>query len=129
MTKLRALGILLALVAAPALASADDNEMTLDQVPAKVKATIEMQVGDGKLEDIDKTKIGDKTVFEAEFTDKHDQRFEIVVAEDGKLLGRSLEKQQPKSEPRTEADPQDQPDDEMYPEPQPEPLPEPAPEG
>jgi len=64
--------------------------VTLDQTPAAVQATLIKQVGDGKLEGIDKETKDGKTTYEADAI-IGGKEYEINVAEDGTLLGKKLE--------------------------------------
>jgi hypothetical protein len=89
-TKLKVFGVAVALTGMSSLATAD-TDMSLDKLPAKAKATIEKQIGDGKLDDIDEEKRMNQTVFEVEYTSAKGAHFEIVVAENGKLLDKRAE--------------------------------------
>jgi hypothetical protein len=69
----------------------DANELTIHQVPAPVKATINKEAGkDGKVGDIEKKTEDGKTVYEAELT-LGDKKYELKVAEDGKLISKELD--------------------------------------
>jgi len=72
----------------------DDGErevkVTLDQVPAAVKAAILKAAGGAKIKEIEKEVKKGKVVYEAEFV-ADGKEIEIKVAPDGKLLGRKVE--------------------------------------
>ena len=75
----------------PALADMED-EVKIEDVGEKAKAAIEKQVGkDGKIEDIEREQRKSKTVYEVEYRDAKGAKYEIVVAEDGKLLDKRPE--------------------------------------
>jgi uncharacterized membrane protein YkoI len=111
MMKPRILGIVLALIGAPAIANADDRpapkekppqpsqttpegedissddkQVQLENVPKQAKATIEKQIAGGTLTEIEEETRANQTVYEVEYRDAKNQRFELVVADDGKLL-------------------------------------------
>lgn len=73
------------LAAWPASATAD--EVSIDQVPPAVRATIEREVGKGRLEEIERETRNGRTVYEVEFERDGKDR-EIHVAEDGTVLKR-----------------------------------------
>ena len=64
--------------------------MTLDQVPAAVKATILKESAGGKITEIERETTNGKTIYEAEFILDGDE-IEITIAPDGTLLGREVE--------------------------------------
>jgi len=70
----------------------DDGEkdVTLDQVPAAVKATILKEAAGSKVEEIEAETRGGRTVYEAEWHEGG-KEIEIKVAPDGKLLKREVE--------------------------------------
>ncbi len=67
-----------------------EEKVTLDQVPAAVKATILKEAADGKVGDVEREVKGGKTVYEAD-VEKDGKEFELKVAEDGTLLARKAE--------------------------------------
>jgi uncharacterized membrane protein YkoI len=69
-------------MAAPT-AFADD--VTFDELPPPVQQTVQREVGDGQITDVDEEKEGDVQVFEVEFT-RGNQEYELEVAPDGTLL-------------------------------------------
>ncbi|MBU0640192.1 MAG: PepSY-like domain-containing protein [Planctomycetes bacterium] len=72
---------------------ADDGQeekVTLDQVPAPVKATILKESAGGEITEIERETKDGKTVYEAEFM-LNGQKIEIKIAPDGALLGRDAE--------------------------------------
>jgi len=80
---------LLSICCASALAVlADDDAQTvaLSGTPAAVQKTVNAQVGDGKLGDIDKSVSDGETVYDVGLTAKDGQQRDFTVAEDGTLL-------------------------------------------
>ncbi len=67
-----------------------EEEVTLDQVPAAVKATILKESAGGKITEIERETKNGKTVYEAEFL-RNGQEIEIKIAPDGTVLGREVE--------------------------------------
>ncbi|MCH8804501.1 MAG: PepSY-like domain-containing protein [Planctomycetes bacterium] len=68
----------------------DEQEVTLDQVPAAVKATILKESAGGKITEIERETKNGKVTYEAEFM-LNGQEIEIKIAPDGTLLGREVE--------------------------------------
>ncbi len=67
-----------------------EEKVTLDQVPAAVKATILKEAGNNAITEIEKETKDGKVVYEAEW--KVDgKEVEIKVAEDGTLLGKEVD--------------------------------------
>ena len=77
--------VLAVVLAAPVLAMADS--VPLEQVPAAVRAAIERELGDGRLEEIDRETRDGRRVYEVEFT-RNDKEHEVLIAEDGTVLER-----------------------------------------
>jgi len=71
-------------------AYSDEVEVTLDQVPAAVKATILREAAGAKITEIEKETHDGKTVYEAEFL-RGGKEVEIKIAPDGSLLGQKAE--------------------------------------
>ena len=68
-----------------------EKEVTIDQVPAAVRATILKEAGDKKIEEIEEvSKDGKVVYYEAEWKDGG-KEVEIEVAPDGKLLSKEVE--------------------------------------
>ncbi|MGB9625538.1 MAG: PepSY domain-containing protein [Phycisphaerae bacterium] len=67
-----------------------EQKVTLDQVPAAVKATILKEAAGGKVGDVEREVKGGKTVYEAD-VEKDGKEFELKVAEDGTLIARKAE--------------------------------------
>jgi len=67
-----------------------EEEVTLDQVPTAVKATILKESAGGKLTEIERELKNGKTTYEAEFL-LDGREIEIRIAPDGTLLGREVE--------------------------------------
>jgi len=71
----------------------DDDDgvaVTLDKVPAAVKATLEKAAEGGKIGKIECEKKGDTTVYEAEVVIEG-KEFEVKVAADGKLISKKVD--------------------------------------
>jgi uncharacterized membrane protein YkoI len=76
---------------APFSVALADQTVTLDQVPAKARQTIQNEVGNGRITEIDREKEKNRTVYEVEYTTADGVDYEIDVAEDGTLLGKERE--------------------------------------
>ncbi|MCG3197782.1 MAG: PepSY domain-containing protein [Candidatus Omnitrophica bacterium] len=68
-------------------AEEEEVAVTLDQLPAAVKQTIEKETAGGTITELVKEIEDGKTIYEAEFT-KDGKAFEVEVAEDGTLLAK-----------------------------------------
>ncbi len=73
-----------------AWAEEKEEEVTLDQVPAAVKATILKEADGGQIKEIERATVGDKTYFEAEIV-REGKTIEIQIAADGSLLEKEEE--------------------------------------
>lgn len=71
----------------------DEKEVSLDQVPAAVRATILKEAGKNKVKEIEVQTRAGKTTYEAEWV-AEGKEIEIQVAADGKLLGREVEEEE-----------------------------------
>ncbi|MGA3284294.1 MAG: PepSY-like domain-containing protein [Verrucomicrobiota bacterium] len=73
---------------AAAAVRADDgsNSVSLSEVPAVVQKAIHSQVGDGKLESLDKTVDGGEITYDVETTAKDGQERDFTLDEDGTLV-------------------------------------------
>jgi len=68
-----------------------EKNVTIDQVPDAVKATILKEAGDNKIEEIEEVSVDGKVVFyEAEWK-AGGKEIEIKVAPDGRLLKKEIE--------------------------------------
>ncbi|MCP4249186.1 MAG: hypothetical protein GY778_19250 [bacterium] len=67
-----------------------EEQVTLEEVPAAVKATILKESAGGKITEIERETQNGKTTYEAEFL-LNGQEVEIEIAPDGTLLGREVE--------------------------------------
>ena len=66
----------------------DLGNVTIDQVPERVRQTIRAQVGTGEINDIDKLSLNGKTIYEVGFKKKNGgSQQEIQIAEDGTFMG------------------------------------------
>ncbi|HUU94471.1 MAG TPA: PepSY-like domain-containing protein [Phycisphaerae bacterium] len=77
-------------VAAWASAPADEQEVTLEQVPAAVKATILKESAGGKIAEIERETKNGQTIYEVEIL-VNGKEVELRIAEDGTLLGKEIE--------------------------------------
>ncbi len=68
----------------------NEKEISLDQVPAAVKATILKQAGENKIKEIEVETRAGKKIYEAEWVEG-DKEVEIKVASDGTFLGKEIE--------------------------------------
>ena len=75
-----------------------ETHLTMDQVPAAVKATIEKESAGAKVEEIEKETEGGRTFYEAEIV-KDGRTSYVHVAENGKVLKRETAAQERRSEP------------------------------
>ena len=64
-----------------------DKDLKLEELPQAARETVEREVKTGKITEIDPDEHRGRKYFEVEFVENN-QRFEIHVAEDGKLLQR-----------------------------------------
>lgn len=70
--------------------AAAGQDVTLDQLPPAVRATLEKETKGGSIKDIEKDREAGKDIYEVEFTmDGHD--WELDIAADGKLLEKRLD--------------------------------------
>jgi uncharacterized protein YpmB len=66
------------------------QDVTLEQLPAAVRATVERELKGGKIKDIETDREGGQVIYEVEFTlDGND--WELDIAPDGKLLERRID--------------------------------------
>lgn len=84
------LGVVGVLALAAWAGDADEQEVTLDQVPAAVKATILEEAAGAEITEIERETKDGKTTYEAEFM-RDGREIEIEVGADGTLLGREVE--------------------------------------
>ena len=82
-----AVGSVALLAAAPSRAGED---LTLEQLPAAVRATVERETKGGQITDIERDREAGKTIIEVEFI-LDGKSYELDVAEDGTLLERRLD--------------------------------------
>jgi hypothetical protein len=87
------------LVLSPCVWSAEKHEehLTMTQVPAPVKATIDKESAGGKVDEIEKETEHGRTFYEAEIVKKGKTAY-IHVAEDGKVLKRETAAAERKAE-------------------------------
>lgn len=82
----------------PAVATASDrdqatekDEMTLEQLPKAARTAIEQEVGDGRIEEIERDKRRGKTVYEVEYSRADGTEMEFDVTPEGKISDRHEE--------------------------------------
>lgn len=80
-----AIAIVMASAGTPAFAGKD---VTMKDLPAEVRQTVERETQGGKIEKIERETEKGQVVYEVEFT-QGGKEWEIVVANDGKLLRRA----------------------------------------
>jgi uncharacterized membrane protein YkoI len=87
-----ALVVLLALLVCVAVVAASydgkqeqEQQVTLEQLPAAVKATLTSEAGSGTIDEIVKVTEGDKVIYEADVL-KDGKKYEVQIAEDGTLI-------------------------------------------
>jgi uncharacterized membrane protein YkoI len=91
MRLMTSLFVVSALFVAPSAYADDDNDpddnMKLEDLPKAARDTVMRELEDGKITEIDREDERGRKYFEVEFT-QNNRRYEIHVAEDGKLLRR-----------------------------------------
>jgi len=75
----------------------EEREVSLDQVPERVRKAILREAGDHKIEEVEVETKGGRTVYEAEWR-VGDKEVEIKVAPDGKVLGKKVEEEDDEDE-------------------------------
>lgn len=75
------------LVAGANAAIADDDDVSLNQVPAQVRATIEREAQGGKIEDIERKMKDGKTFYKVEI-ERNDEDWTLKIDENGKVTKR-----------------------------------------
>ena len=101
-----ALGLTLGTAWTPAALAAgsaprEEQKMSLDQVPAAVKATLEKEAKGGTIGEVSKETEKGKTFYEAQITRDGKDRY-VHVREDGKVLKRESAKKEAKERAREE---------------------------
>ena len=71
----------------------DEVKISFAECPAPVKATLNKESGNAKIETVDKETDDGKTIYEADVT-IDGQNYEIKVAEDGKLISKKVDKEE-----------------------------------
>lgn len=71
-------------------ASYADEDVTLEQLPPAVRATVDRETQGGQIKDIERDTKGGQVVFEVEFS-LDGKAYELDIAEDGKLIERRLD--------------------------------------
>ncbi len=83
------IALLQAALFVPALSYAGDN-LTIEQLPPAVRATVDQETRGGQIKDIERDREAGQVVYEIEFT-LDGKAYELEIAEDGKLLERRLD--------------------------------------
>jgi uncharacterized membrane protein YkoI len=78
--------ILYFVMGSPIFAADDAKTVAIADTPAAVQKTVAAQVGDGKVEDINRSMENGETVFEVDFATKAGDDRDFTVADDGTLL-------------------------------------------
>ena len=91
------------LAPSPALAGKNGEKVTMDQVPAPVKATIEKEAKGAGVADITKESENGRTYYEAQIKQKGLDRY-VQVAPDGKVIKRLSAKEEMKDEMKGKTD-------------------------
>src|ERR1051326_4746541 len=71
----------------------NETKISIDQVPAAARATLEREAGGAKLTTVDKEMRHGKTVYEADAM-SGGKNWEIVVNEDGTLVSKKLDNEE-----------------------------------
>jgi hypothetical protein len=79
-----------AMLSAEEAQDSNEEKVKLEDCPKAVQDTLKKASAGGKIEEIEKETENGKTVYEAEVVIEGDE-YEVKVAEDGKLLGKTLE--------------------------------------
>ena len=69
-----------------------EQSVTMEQLPAAVRATLTKEAGTGKIEEIDKHMDGGRTEYEADVL-IDGKKWEICIREDGQLLKKELDEE------------------------------------
>lgn len=88
-----------------------EETVTLDQLPAAVRATLENEAKGGTIDEIEKETEDGKVVYEAEIT-KNGKTYEVEIAEDGTLI--SSEADDDDDDDDNDSDDEDDEDDEDH---------------
>ena len=89
MRSILTIAVLQAALLVSALSYAGDD-VTVEQLPPAVRATVDRETQGGQIKDIERDREGGQVVYEVEFT-LDGKAYELDIAEDGKLLERRLD--------------------------------------
>jgi hypothetical protein len=92
-----------ALAASPVLAGSGGEKVSMEQVPAPVKATIEKEAKGAGVADVTKETKDGKMYYEAQIKQKGLDRY-VQISPDGKVLKRLSSKEEAKEEVNTKVD-------------------------
>ena len=98
-----ALAVTFALAVAPGVAGSGGDKVSMEQVPAPVKATIEKEAKGAGVADVTKESKNGKMYYEAQIKQKGLDRY-VQVAPDGKVIKRLSSKEEAKEELNTKVD-------------------------
>jgi uncharacterized membrane protein YkoI len=68
-----------------AVPTAFADDLSFDDLPPPVQQTVEREVGDGQITDVDREQHRDETLYEVEF-DRGAKEYELEVAPDGTVV-------------------------------------------
>jgi len=71
----------------------DEVKVSIDQVPAAVRATLMKESGGAKIDSVDKEMKKGQTIYETDVK-LNGKNWEIQVAEDGKLISKKLDEEE-----------------------------------
>lgn len=81
----------------------DEVKMTLDQVPAPVRATLKREAGGAEIKSVDKEEQHGKTIYETDVM-SGGKNWEIKVDENGRLLSKKLDEEEKEKSSKSEDD-------------------------
>lgn len=84
---LRTLALVVGVMSTPALALAGDD-IPFESLPAPVKATVQREVKNGQILEIEHDTKKGRPIFEVEFADANGVKWELDIAPDGTLIVR-----------------------------------------
>jgi hypothetical protein len=82
---------------------AKEQQVSMDQVPAAVKATFTREAGNGQIQEIEKMTWRGRTAYEADVM-MDGKKWEVTVREDGQLLRKLLDEEDDAEDDRNEKD-------------------------
>ena len=82
---------------------AREQQVSMDQVPAAVKATLTKEAGGGQIQEVEKTTWRGRTAYEADVV-MDGKTWEVTVRDDGQLLRKLLDEEDDAEDDRNEKD-------------------------